>query len=53
MAADAGSEESNILKVMAKTPEDTARMLVDLIDAAKRETHSGEFLTYNGDKAAW
>ncbi|KAF5327234.1 hypothetical protein D9619_004918 [Psilocybe cf. subviscida] len=47
------SEMAKNVRLIAKTPEDTARMLVDLIDAAKRETHSGEFFTYNGDRAAW
>ncbi|KAF5327126.1 hypothetical protein D9619_004958 [Psilocybe cf. subviscida] len=52
-AADTVGELSKNLDSISKTPEDTARMLVDLIDAAKRESHGGEFLNYDGSKNPW
>ena len=52
-ATDTIGEISKSLEAITKTPEDTARMLVDIIDAAKRETHGGEFMNYDGGKMPW
>ncbi|KAF5327127.1 hypothetical protein D9619_004959 [Psilocybe cf. subviscida] len=52
-AADTVGELSKNLDRISKTPEDTARLLVDVVNDAKREPQGGEFLNYNGGKNPW
>lgn len=51
-AADTAGQASKNLTA-PKTPEDTSMMLMNIIDAAKRETHGGEFVNFDGSQLPW
>lgn len=51
-------DESGTFKVLleqfpAQTAEEAAKLLVDLIDKATRETNGGEFINVDGTKVPW
>lgn len=44
---------SSVRESIAMKPDAAAKLLVGVIDSAKRETHGGEFINIDGSKIAW
>ncbi|BGP07067.1 hypothetical protein JCM10049v2_002897 [Rhodotorula toruloides] len=45
--------DPQLLNMTILTPDESASALVKLFDEAKRETHGGKFLSYNGTEIPW